>query len=49
MYQYIVSNTRAELNIQQAIGMVIIFPGGELLPDPVLHAIFKLVLIQLIK
>lgn len=45
MCQYIVSKVRAELNIQQAIVMVISFPGGELLPDPILQAIFEVVLI----
>lgn len=45
IYQYIVSRVRAELNIQQAIGMAIIFPDDELLPVPILHVIFKVVLI----
>jgi len=43
--QYIVSNVRVELNTQQATGVVISFLGGEILPDPILHAIFKVVLI----
>lgn len=44
-----ISIINIELNIQQAIGMVIIFPDGEPLPVPILHAIFKVVSIFLIK